>query len=356
MPKKWILVMVIPVVLAGGWLLHLMWSAGEFTTIEPHFNGTCRQIPGVAGAEDITIHQATGIAYISACDRRAVEEGRSGNGALYAYDLNQPHPQPVLLTNGPEKDFQPHGLSLYVDDSGRISLFVVNHGNGRHAVEIFDFLPDRLQHRRTVTGDLLLSPNDLVAVGPEQFYVTNDHGWHTPLKKTVENYLKLRLSSVLYFDGSTFSEAAGGLGYANGINISPAGNRLYVAATTEKTLYRYDRDPRSNALGARHALFLDSGPDNIEIDDDGTLWVAAHPQLLHFVFHAGNPEKRSPSQVFRIVDEPEGAIRIEEVYLDSGEQLSASAVGTAWRNRLLIGPVFDPCFLDCEMINEKMLR
>ena len=37
----------------------MLWSAGQFKTIEPHFTGTCNTISGVVGAEDITIHPIT---------------------------------------------------------------------------------------------------------------------------------------------------------------------------------------------------------------------------------------------------------------------------------------------------------
>jgi hypothetical protein len=36
------------------WVVDLLWSAGQFKTIESHFNGKCNQVVGVIGAEDIT--------------------------------------------------------------------------------------------------------------------------------------------------------------------------------------------------------------------------------------------------------------------------------------------------------------
>ncbi len=347
--KKKTFIIALPLVLILGWVFQLLWSAGQFKTISPYFKGTCRQVKGVVGGEDITIHPKTNIAYISACDRRSVENGGPGKGAVYAYDLNQASPEPVLLTNGPGKDFQPHGLSLYVGPEGRASLFVVNHGDGQDAVEVFDLISGKLSHRKTITGPLLLSPNDLVAVGHDRFYVTNDHGWYTPVKKALEEYLKLRLSNILYFDGNAFSKVAGGIGYANGINVSPDGKKLYVAGVTEKALHYYDRNIEKGSLTLRGTIPLESGPDNIEIDSKGGLWVAAHPQLLHFVSHSKDPEKLSPSQVLHLTFTGDDTWEIEEVFLNKGDLLSGSAVGAVSGNRLLIGPVFDPCFLDCQM-------
>jgi arylesterase/paraoxonase len=86
--KKIILTIVVLVLAAAGWFVHLLWSTGQFKTLDPHFAGECTPITGVVGPEDISIHPETGIAYISATDRQAVIQGKSANGAIYAYDLN----------------------------------------------------------------------------------------------------------------------------------------------------------------------------------------------------------------------------------------------------------------------------
>jgi hypothetical protein len=53
--------------------------------------------------------------------------------------------------------------------------------------------------------------------------------------------------------------------------------------------------------------------------------------------------------VLRISREPEGRYVVSEVYLGLGDQLSASSVGAVRGNRLLIGGIFDPHFLDCRL-------
>ena len=60
--KKWISIALLLVILAcTGWFVGLLWSAGQFKTIDSHFTGTCRSVEGVVGAEDLTIHPKTGI-------------------------------------------------------------------------------------------------------------------------------------------------------------------------------------------------------------------------------------------------------------------------------------------------------
>lgn len=345
--KKILIILICFVVIAAGWIFNMVWEAGQFKTINPHFAGTCSQIKGIIGAEDLTIHPKTGIAYISAHDRRAAIVGLKAKAGIYGYDLNQPSPSLILLTTGPTPDFAPHGLSLYVGDDGQDVLVVVNHAGGKHSIEVFNLIGGQLTHSRTIYDPMLISPNDILAVSPTQFYVTNDHGYESGLMRTVEDYGRLAASNVVYYDGSVFSEAASGFSYANGINISSDKKTVYLAAVTGRSIYVMDRDLVSGKLTVQKSIALGTGPDNIEIDAEGDLWVGSHPQLLTFISHAGDPQKLSPSQVLRL--SPRNGYAIEEVYLSRGEDLSASSVAAVKGKRLLIGPVFDPRILDCRM-------
>jgi len=347
--KKIGIVLLVVMGTAIGWGVHLLWSAGQFKTIEPHFAGTCREIRGVVGAEDITIHPGTGTAYISVCDRRALNTGQDGRGGIYAYDLKAERATPVRLTSGPGPDFQPHGISLFVGPDGREALFVVNHSGGTHKVEIYDLHADKLTHRKTVSGPALVSPNDIVGVGLDRFYVSNDHRFTDGFLKTIEDYFKLPLANIVYYDGRDFREAAAGIGYPNGINVSRDGRQLYVAGTTQMTLKVFARDPRSGGLTPTESIGFDTGLDNIEIGPEGALWIAAHPQLLKFVAHSKDAGKLSPSQVLRVALKADGQHRIDEVFLDRGEALSGSSVGAVHGDRLLIGSVFEEKMLDCRL-------
>jgi arylesterase/paraoxonase len=337
------------VILVAGWVVHLYWVAGQFKTIEPHFSGKCKAVAGVAGPEDITIHPKTGVAFVSGCDRRAIQEGGAGGGAIFAYDLNAVTSEPVNLTPDADRDFRPHGISLFVGESGDDVLFVINHQGGEHRIDVFDLKQEGLIHRETLTSPMLVSPNDIVAVGPDRFYVTNDHRYPSGWKCTMEDYLRLRLSNVVFYDGSEFVQAASGIGYANGINVSPDGRTLYVCSITEGGLYVYNRDPVSGRLEHRAEMDLDTGVDNVEVDAEGDLWIGAHPQLLTTMKHFKNRWALSPSQVIRLTPRAGGGYDVEEVYLDTGEEISASSVAAVRGNRLLIGAILESKFLDCRM-------
>ncbi len=347
MTKRILVTLFVLVILVAGWVVYLYWVAGQFKTMEPHFSGTCKVVGGVIGPEDITIHPRTGVAYVSGCDRRAVKEGKPGQGAIYAYDLNAVTTEPVNLTPDADRDFRPHGISLFVREGGPDVLFVINHQGEEHRIDVFDLKDGGLAHRKSLTSPMLVSPNDIVGVGPDSFYVTNDHRYPSGWRRDLEDYLRLRRSNVVFYDGSEFVEAASGIGYANGINVSPDGRLLYVCALTEGSLHIYDRDPESGRLEHREEIDLGTGVDNIEVDAEGDLWIGAHPQLLTFVEHAKEHWTVSPSQVLHLTPKEAGGYDVEEVYLDTGEEISASSVAAVRGNRLLIGAVFDSKLLDC---------
>ena len=63
------------VLVAAIFVVQLLHAAGQFKTLEPHFEGSCTPVPGIPGAEDITVHPRTGVAYITSADRRSAMAG-----------------------------------------------------------------------------------------------------------------------------------------------------------------------------------------------------------------------------------------------------------------------------------------
>jgi len=324
-------------------------TAWHFRPIQPASPGACTAVSGVMGVEDIAIDPNTGRAFLSICDRRAVAEGKPAGGGIYTYDLNRPDAVPVRIDGGQVVDFQPHGIGLLIRENAAVALFVVNHGEGRHAVERFDLDGPGLSGRKTFTAPALVSPNDVAAVDTERFYVTNDHGSRGDAGKVLEDYLGLKRSNVVYYDGRRFRTVAENIGYANGIALRQDGRRVFVAATTEGTVRVYGREAATGALTLQQTIDCGTAVDNIDVDAAGALWIGAHPKPLKFLLHARSAAQRSPSEVLRLTIEPSGAISRRTVYLDDGARLSGCSVGAMQGNRLLIGSVFEPFFLDCRM-------
>lgn len=364
MIRKFLLLVGAVAALLAGYALYLANAAGEFRSLAGQPYGQCQQIPGMPGSEDITIHPRGRFAYISSDDRRAVINGNPTPGAIFRYDLDasagSQAASPVNLTPDADLRFRPHGISLYVGADGRETLFVVNHpgeslfgapdsqdSGPLHTIEVFDVQGSTLVHRQTHADAALVSPNDVVGVDHDRFYVTNDHGAGPGALRQLEDYLRLPWANVVYFDGDSFAEVADGLSYANGINVSADGRELYVAEVSRNRIQVYQRAPASGSLSLQQTLDVGFGADNIEIDPaTGDLWVGGHPRLLTFVRHSADADVNSPSQVVRVQPGNFG-YQVNTEFMDTGELISGASVG-AWRDgRLLIGSVFEDHILDC---------
>jgi arylesterase / paraoxonase len=356
MVKKLIIGLCALIALVAAFLIKTVYDAGQFRTLHAHSDYTCVKVK-LACPEDIEIDAEGGMALISSSDRRAAMRGETTQGGIYGYSLLAKNPEPVNLTADFKKEFHPHGISLYLDPSGRRYLFVVNMGHDAHffdagkknRVEIFEYAGGRLLHRETVSGDILQTPNDILGVGPRQFYFTNDHGARSPLGKKLETYLQLALSNIVYYDGRGFTVAAGDLVYANGLAMTGDGKTLYATSTVGKLLRVYDRDAASGRLRKIRDVPLDTGVDNINVDREGRIWAGCMPKLLSFVSYTKDPSKLAPSQVLTITGGAKGGYAIREVYLDNGEGISGCSSAAGLGNRMLVGASYDDHFLDCTL-------
>jgi len=360
------------VVLAAiaGLALESMVSAGVFRSIEPHFNGQCTRVDGVVGAEDITIDPETGMAYISAMDRRTLAATGDHKGGIYIYRPGS-FATPIKFETNLSGPFHPHGIDLWKasdTDGGnaRDRVFVVTHpivpgaaGEAPTAtsqIDIFEIAQDKdgdkLVHVRSVNPAEPISLNDVTAAGPDSFYASIDKGSVTPLGKTLELYARLARAGVMYGRGELMSRVAGDMVYANGVQVSDDGKTLYVAETTGKRLSSFTISPIDGRLSPATDIAINSGLDNIEIDTSGDLWVVGHPKTFDFLAHAGDAANRSPSQVFKVRWE-NGEMTADEIYLNDGNPISGASVAARAASpsgdRLLIGSVFEPFILDCSL-------
>lgn len=316
-------------------------NAGFFTKIHPHHQGSLRLIPGFQGTEDITIDYSKGLALISSNDFTE-SPNKLENGAIFLLNLNSKSPKPINLTEKLDlQDFHPHGISLYQTKDDKKFLFVINHQKAVNSVEIFQFSDSSLVHLETFIHPLLVSPNDILAVGENQFYVTNDHDEKKSSWRAKKDLLQIPMGNVCYFNNKNASIVADNLLYANGINKSK--DKLFVAETSGKKIDVFDC--LSDGKLEKFDEISIMGADNIETDTDGNLWVGCHPKLLAFLEHSKDHKKRSPSEIIKIEYKNRSNYSTKSIYLNDGTPVSGSSVGAFFQNQLLVGTVFEDSLL-----------
>jgi arylesterase / paraoxonase len=335
-------IILLILVLLGVYVLNTLNEAGYFKTIENRFDGTTQIVDGIVGTEDITIDQKTGLAFLSSDDRMSKKLRKPlQQGGIFALNLNDSIAKPRLLTlNFLQNDFHPHGISFYNSPSGKKILFVVNHRKSSSYIERFEYKNDSLIHLESISDELLISPNDIVAIGENSFYFTNDHDEKLSSWRSIKDILKVGMGNVCYYKGGKMSKThIEGIKYANGINVSLDAKTLYLATTSSNKLLIYDIEKTPNEPILQKEINTKTGVDNIELDTEGNLWIGCHPQALKFLAHAKDFSKKSPSEIIKLTKKGDG-FEQKSIYMNDGSQISASSVGAVYKDWLLIGPVF----------------
>ncbi|WP_428408879.1 SMP-30/gluconolactonase/LRE family protein [Hyphococcus sp.] len=324
---------------AAAWRLN---AFNQFSSLEPVALARCAPVRGIAGPEDIEVDEAGARAFISSLDRR--EKG--ARGAVHVFDVDDPLSAAGFRdrTGGLPQAFRPYGLDYY-DDGETRRLFVVN--EAAKAVELYDVAENGdLIHLETFREQRLTSPNNVAAVGPRQFYVTNDvRPGRNAIIGNLHFLMGLSSGEIFYMDGDAWRVAAEDLRFANGLALSPDGLKLYVAETSGNALKLFDRNPETGALALAETIPLGASPDNINMDASGAIWVGALPKPLAVPRLARDADATAPSEVLRV--DPEGGAHT--VYRNDGAEQSAATVAARVRNKLLIGALYEEKFLFCEL-------
>lgn len=349
---KWSLIGVASVVgISFATIGSIFVSLGGFETVEGTYAGSCKRIVGMPGAEDIEPDYSTGFAYVSSEDRWSYAAGNNVPGAIYRIDMNaEGDVQPIKMTGTENlENFHPHGISFYPDGERKL-LFVISHRVPEaplagHDIYSFEIEDSSLTLLEKFTDPGFRSPNDLAAVGARQFYFSNDRGALDEGGSLVEIMLGLEASDISYFDGNASSVVVDGLAFANGVAVSRDRATVYASAFRGGVTNVYGRDTAMNSLTLQRSFETGTGPDNIVLAEDGSIWVAAHVNNLSAIAHAGDPTTLAPVRVFKIGSDETPEI----VYEDDGGLISAASVAVPYKGKLFIGAIFQDWVLSCKM-------
>ncbi len=348
LPKSVVLAICVVLLAVFALMFETLRFGGVFTRVESRFAGACRAVELGGSAEDIQVDRERGVAYLSLLDRDKVNRGEPVPGTIMLMDLNLPEPAARAAMAFEPADFRPHGLSLLRRPGQPLRLFAISHPTARrHVVEIAEQDAGGAFFPKVTIGDATFThPNALVAVGPAQFYLVNDHPVQGEWQRTWSTLLRSGNSSLVYYDGAAAKVLVDDLAYPAGLAMSPDGTRLYVGEALAKAMRVY-RVLSPGKLEFERTVDLGTAPDNLNVDAEGIVWIAAHPKLLRFVGHAGDASKRAPTQVLRY-DPRRADATAEEVYVDDGSTLSAGTVAAPWRDEFLVGALLDKKVLICK--------
>lgn len=320
-------------------------ETGFFRTIEQNQpDKIIANIP-LVGAEDITASLDGEFLIISSFDRAKNRTEVVERGDIYFVDLKTEGFKPKLISGNFKKTLRPHGISLIRLDSNLHRLFVINHVDDVNSIEVFNlYNRDSLVHEKTLIDEAMFSPNDILAVGANEFYFTNDKGYSTKWGKIRENYLGKKGGSVMYFDGTTYRKVAKGFAYANGINYDSTRNLVYVAATRDFLIKVFQKENNGN-LTYIESIPCGTGVDNIELDENADLWIGCHPSLLAYQSYSQGKKDKAPSEILKINYKNKGDYTINSVFVDDGTNISGMATASVFKHFIFTGNVMDDHFL-----------
>ncbi|KAM5157031.1 serum paraoxonase/arylesterase 2-like [Mantella aurantiaca] len=331
-------------------------KVGFFKEVEYIDLPNCQLVRGIEyGSEDIHV-LPNGLAFISSGLKHPAMKSFAPNrpAEILLVDLNSDvlHPQPLQLSKGVDaSSFNPHGLSAFIDmRDGTVYLFVVNHPipDYTSCIEIFkfDYRQKALLHLKTIKHPLLQSVNDIVAVGPESFYATNDYYFESIPMKYVESFLGLTWANVVYYSPIDVREVAPALHSGNGIAISNGGKYIYAADLTGHTINVYEKHANWSLTLVKE-IDLGTCADNLSVDPvTGDVWIGAHPNAYKVFFY--KDEDPPGSEVIRIQNIHSDQPIVTRVYVNNGSVIQASSVATVYKKKLIIGTIFHRA-LYCQM-------
>lgn len=372
-------------------------------------NARCEKIESLRSCEDTWLHEATGLLYAACgnspedratwfpCNDHWDAANRAGRDYLAVLDTanttgsHTTRTKRLQLKNfhglAGEGSLTVHGLGTWSDPhSDRLRLFVVNHRppvdaatgaislelaeqGANSTIEIFETRlgSDEATHIRTVAHPLIHTPNDVDGIGPDSFYVTNDHHVKRGHRKALD--MLLPLTNVVHCDAHDCKEALRGISFANGISKagkqehnSRDGSTWFLSSTASDKFYVLEAQA-DDSLVITDTVYLPYASDNVYSPQSTALtaYLAVFPKVIPIVAdHFKNPrEKGAPASIMRIAKNTDHDAffgkkwKIERVFEDdsydpeSPSGITGVAVDEA-RYNIFLASLYQPYMWRCD--------
>lgn len=329
-----------------------------------HTPGPCRVVNGISdGSAGMELVREIGLVFISTGLARAYGNRTSRPGLAVLQlekDMVKYEAKPVKVEGekfDPE-EFIPLGLSSHYSKR-RLFLYVVNTHFKRQCVEMFTYNKEKnvLFHRKSVCDSRFSSAYDVLAVGPDRFFISNLAYMSRGIVQTAELIMQSSFGALYFFDGRTVTLHESRLSTPSALAIDRKRELVFIASLINENIrvYKLQKD---FSLIFRTQISLLSSPAGMSIEEEsGDIWVALHP-VLHQAFlltlNPGNEQIRSPSQVLRVRIQEDGVSWvITEPYTNDGATISGSNDVVYDKEHMLIGSMFGR-LLHCDVLNPSI--
>ncbi|MEO1135151.1 MAG: hypothetical protein AAFW68_00910 [Pseudomonadota bacterium] len=307
----------------------------------------------IRGAEDLALDEERGRLFVSAYDRRAVENAARKRrntlpqGGVYAVPLASlfdPQQEQISVASLASPDnftggLRPHGISF--DDVNHELVFI----NRTYIRDGGKWVMVPQLQRIGANGEMFVgepvaahcAANDVAAI--DGGVVTSFTHASCGFGAGVENIFRLKRSGVSGENGAVFDKAA----FANGVAITPGGD-IVMAATRERALLFLEK--MGEGLHEALRIEIPGGPDNLSLATDGGVVAAAHPSMMKLMFNRKFGIGKAPSRIVK-ADPDTGAV---EILFDDprAELFSAATVAVETPGGLVAGSVTDEGLLVCQ--------
>lgn len=267
-----------------------------------------------------------------------------------------------------DSQFVTHGIDVIADpeDANSVYVFAINHlpnpdfvqaaeneregiPAARSQIELFHHVlrTDTVRHVRSIRHPLIQTPNDIAAVSPDEFYVTNDHYYRDGLLRLVEdvcpwakwtNIINVQISDSKAQDatsGLDASVAHSGLWNNNGLGHGRSDDEIVISSAIGGELYLGQLSASNRSISVHTTIPFDTVTDNpsyysdpyrSESNDASGFVVAGISQGIYLGQTAHDPNGKEPLQVWYTRQAGTGVWENKLLFEDDGVRIrSASA-------------------------------
>lgn len=220
---------------------------------------------------------------------------------------------------------------------------------------------------------LITNPNDVAAISPHEFYVTNSVTGplaNTPLSALL-SFAGVHTGNVVYCNilKKSCKKVLDGLDYANSVYLNHDHSKLYVTETMGKRFSVYQRDIITSELLLEESIDLGAYLDNINVDPHNNIWVAGTMDGLNTMKAIRDPTrefKEAPSLIFRLIPKTHQPNEkppkwnqakynstnywVEIVYADNGSSITPVSVAAPTRlGQVILGGLVSDDTIICDI-------